>query len=662
MDASNLAFPAGTTIWPGLAPYATIGRARYPDPSQATLMDLASSAIGPIGMVPGLIPLYKIVHGLVLKKHRYDITDVATKTILALGAVAGVRLLWNYVSPQVVDTVTCSYTVPLQSKLGACLEAWIGEHARGVVRRHRKLISSADGKQKDDSQQKDRYSTRLQSGWLWFEGHIFFFEYGTTQVSQETSPVAWGGPPRNSQPAPERSISVYAIHWFSAHALGRFISELTNPKHDDQIRYTEIHTLISGRNRWHTTKKPARSLATIDLDDRTKEMLVKDVETYVDPNRQQWYANRGIPYRRGYLFHGPPGTGKTSTSTALAGKLNSRLYIASLGALKDDRALKFVFGCLAKGDVLLLEDIDSAGIVRENMRDNKKKDSTGIKLAELLNAIDGAASVEGIVLIMTTNEPENLDPALVRPGRIDRQVYFGEINRFVARSIFLRMYQDEKAPGNDEEVINHQLHSLATAFAAKIPENKVTPAEVQTFLTFYADAQEAVDRVDQWIRDTLAAKAANRIISGEVSKEAEPFEVSVGEGGTFEYNSEVSDTDDENGETDEVRLRNYDSGLPDDYTPLGSEYGYGSGPETLSRTSSDRSSDRLSTCSSTSDESGPPGLGSEIDSVEACVLQHDTDIDQRMDICRWCKFYEGRIFHAVFLGPPCEGCGYRKGT
>jgi hypothetical protein len=101
------------------------------------------------------------------------------------------------------------------------------------------------------------------------------------------------------------------------------MSELTKPKQDDRIRYTDIHTLVSGRNRWHTIKKPARSLETIDLDNTTKDMLVKDVETYVDPKRQQWYSNRGIPYRRGYLFHGPPG--KFSKVTFLCGTMRCAL-------------------------------------------------------------------------------------------------------------------------------------------------------------------------------------------------------------------------------------------------------------------------------------------------------------------------------------------------
>lgn len=175
--------------------------------------------------------------------------------------------------------------------------------------------------------------------------------------------------------------------------------------------------------------------------------LVKDIEEILEPSRAKWYAHRGIPYRCRYLFHGNPGTGKTSTSTALAGHFKDNLYIASLSQIHDDAHLTQIFGEPCKGDIIHLEDIDPAGINRENMGADRKKRSgskkKGVTLSGLLNAIDSISAMNGVILIMTSNNPESLDEALVRPGRIYKQVYMGPVSQEVAKSIFIRMYQED---------------------------------------------------------------------------------------------------------------------------------------------------------------------------------------------------------------------------
>lgn len=122
--------------------------------------------------------------------------------------------------------------------------------------------------------------------------------------------------------------------------------------------------------------------------------------------------------------------------------------------------LRQLFGALCKGDVLLLEDIDTAGIRREDMqaetfeiadqnetgsndktRERQKK--PGITLAGLLDAIDTARE-SGVLLIMTTNRPETLDPALIRAGRIDKEIVFGKVSKEIVGKIFQRMYKESR--------------------------------------------------------------------------------------------------------------------------------------------------------------------------------------------------------------------------
>jgi chaperone BCS1 len=83
---------------------------------------------------------------------------------------------------------------------------------------------------------------------------------------------------------------------------------------------------------------------------------------------------------------------------------------------------------------------------------------------------------------MTSNTPESLDHALVRPGRIDRQFLFGYINQTVAENVFLRMYQDDSKKDPETTAESAGITEMAKQFALKIPDYKLTPAEVQGFL------------------------------------------------------------------------------------------------------------------------------------------------------------------------------------
>ena len=100
------------------------------DPSQATVLDLAKTAASPLGLPFALVPLYQILHGLVLKTRKVDISNAVGNTVLVLGAAAGVTYLWNWIKPTVIHTVTCSVTIPLCSPIAGSLEAWIGRNTK----------------------------------------------------------------------------------------------------------------------------------------------------------------------------------------------------------------------------------------------------------------------------------------------------------------------------------------------------------------------------------------------------------------------------------------------------------------------------------------------------------------------------------------------------
>ena len=295
--------------------------------------------------------------------------------------------------------------------------------------------------------------------------------------------------------------------------------------------------------------RPSRPLSTIVANEAIKDALINDLRDYLHPRTRRWYSNRGIPYRRGYLLYGPPGTGKSSLSFAIAGYFKLKIYIVSLNTLAmNEQNLTTLFAELPKRCVVLLEDIDSAELTHtRQIPPPSKCDQHGemtklkqsrpimpmasrISLSALLNVIDGVASQEGRVLIMTTNHAEKLDGALIRPGRVDMKVKFDLASSLMIVSLFRNIFaslegdipesmmtgrvellermdkefeeQKYKKQVFDEERDDYEerIDRLAYEFAVLVPADTFSPAEIQGFLLEHKKFPErAVTRALEWV-------------------------------------------------------------------------------------------------------------------------------------------------------------------
>ncbi|KAJ4269884.1 hypothetical protein NW762_001553 [Fusarium torreyae] len=277
--------------------------------------------------------------------------------------------------------------------------------------------------------------------------------------------------------------------------------------------------------------KATRPMSTIALEEPLKQGLIKDLRRYLDPQTKHWYANRGIPYRRGYLFSGPPGTGKTSLTLAAAGLMGLDIYMVNLNSPRlNEDSLASLFQKLPYTCLVLLEDIDATGLAQRRgaktasmgLRGRKKRDQEGLSLSGLLNIIDGVAAQEGRVLVMTSNHTENIDPALLRPGRIDFTINFQLATSEAAETLFIQMYDAPDVRGKSHEVEKKApaaSRSRAQEFRNNIPDLTLSPAAIQGFLlTHQEDPDGALAAVDGWVQQTLSQKHAVVSVPGEVAE------------------------------------------------------------------------------------------------------------------------------------------------
>ncbi|CCC71522.1 hypothetical protein NCAS_0H02120 [Naumovozyma castellii] len=221
-------------------------------------------------------------------------------------------------------------------------------------------------------------------------------------------------------------------------------NEILNEAKDIAMKTTEGKTVIytSFGPEWRKFGQPKskRMLSSVVLDKGVKEGILQDVEEF--RANGSWYADRGIPYRRGYLLYGPPGSGKTSFIQAMAGELDYNICILNLSEnnLTDDR-LNHLMNNMPERSILLLEDIDAAFTTRQQTTETGYQ--SHVTFSGLLNALDGVTSSEETITFMTTNHPEKLDPAILRPGRVDYKVFIDNASSYQIEHMFLKFYPGE---------------------------------------------------------------------------------------------------------------------------------------------------------------------------------------------------------------------------
>lgn len=168
----------------------------------------------------------------------------------------------------------------------------------------------------------------------------------------------------------------------------------------------------------HRGDVPHRALDTVVLAAGQKEQLVADVARFLES--EPVYARLGVPFHRGYLLHGPPGTGKTSVAKALAAHFGLGLFYVPLADMRGDADLLRLVTDVPARSILLLEDVDVNTAATERTDDTQRA-----SLSALLNALDGVFTPHGLIKVLTTNNRSVIDDAVLRKGRVGLELELG---------------------------------------------------------------------------------------------------------------------------------------------------------------------------------------------------------------------------------------------
>lgn len=265
---------------------------------------------------------------------------------------------------------------------------------------------------------------------------------------------------------------------------------------------------------------------------------VRDRTTFFLENRA-WYDKKGIPYTLGFMFHGPPGCGKTSTVKAIAAEGRRHIINVQLSEIKTKAQLQHLFfndeihvyngtnteryTIPVSERLYVIEDIDAMGdtVLRREWkkptvtapkkvsddpflaaREEQEKDKEVIDLSFLLNLLDGTLEANGRILAISTNFPERIDSALIRPGRIDMIVNFKKCNRAVIQEMADAFYDKTMSIPDDANL-----------------DYKWTPAEVnQILFRNFSEPEKAIAELVAMSRNDLYGFRENEFDSEGVTQ------------------------------------------------------------------------------------------------------------------------------------------------
>ncbi|XP_027076157.2 AAA-ATPase At3g50940 [Coffea arabica] len=302
--------------------------------------------------------------------------------------------------------------------------------------------------------------------------------------------------------------------------LPYIVSEAESRKHEKKtikLFTVDPEQMYDINNAWlSVTLDHPSTFDTLAMDSEMKDMVLKDLERFA--KRREFYRKVGKAWKRGYLLYGPPGTGKSSLIAAIANFLNFDIYDLELTEIRRNTDLRKLLVATANKSILVVEDIDCTIEFKDRLSNKaaaassepeSHEEENKVTLSGFLNFIDGLWSSCGDerIIIFTTNHKEKLDPALLRPGRMDVHIHMSYCTPSGFR-ILAANYLEIKD------------HCLFKEIEELIAATEVTPAEVAEQLL----KNDEADVILEGLIDFLHAKRKEKEEAETKKVEVEPTE------------------------------------------------------------------------------------------------------------------------------------------
>lgn len=231
------------------------------------------------------------------------------------------------------------------------------------------------------------------------------------------------------------------------------IETLLNDAFTKVYKTQTIKVYNCSRHGFWTTRPEvvSQNIEHIFIPKETKDEITHMIDEFI--KNKDRYTKFGRMYKIGFLFTGVPGSGKTSLVKSIALKHKRPVYTISFSRTLTEEKLFDLIHDMNDDSILLLEDIDSFFVER------KPEETTCISFSALINILDGVLSNgNGTIVFMTANEPKLLDKALIRPGRIDKIVYFDFPKKSEIREAFMHMTDGLDFDGFYNQIRNRQFN------------------------------------------------------------------------------------------------------------------------------------------------------------------------------------------------------------
>ena len=225
----------------------------------------------------------------------------------------------------------------------------------------------------------------------------------------------------------------------------------------------------SWNNEYNT---PKRSNSSIYLPDNS---VLEDLKKFYSNGER--YTQLEIPYARTYMFHGLPGTGKTSMIYTIASELNKQIAILDFSDKEmSDSSMRRAVYKIPDDTILCLEDMDAL------FSSDRKSDKSTITFSGVLNILDGIIRNKGLVIFMTTNLLSNMDDTAMK-RRVDYYLKFDVMKKEQIKNMFRRFYPDQDS-------------NLFYSFVSRL---QLTPCILQKFFVRHLDSDDIVTHINELV-------------------------------------------------------------------------------------------------------------------------------------------------------------------